>query len=147
MENTKNNINKTKTILIAGGAGFIGSNLCRRLLQENNKVICLDNLFTGKMSNIQELLSHEKFEFVHHDIIEPITAISENIDEIFHLACPASPPKYQIDPIYTLKINFTGTMNLLELAREKIVEYFSHQHLKFMVNLKNHHNVKIIVEM
>jgi UDP-glucuronate decarboxylase len=119
MENSKNNINKTKTILIAGGAGFIGSNLCRRVLQENNKVICLDNLFTGKMSNIQELLSHDNFKFINHDIIEPITTISENIDEIYHLACPASPPKYQIDPIYTLKINFIGTTNLLELAREK----------------------------
>lgn len=111
--------NDSKIVLIAGGAGFIGSNLCRRLLKEGNKVICLDNLFTGKMENIEELLPHKNFVFVHHDIIEPITSISENIDEIYHLACPASPPKYQIDPIYTLKINFTGTMNLLELAREK----------------------------
>lgn len=111
--------NDSKFVLVAGGAGFIGSNLCRRLLKEDNKVICLDNLFTGKMENIEELLPHKNFVFVHHDIIEPITSISENIDEIYHLACPASPPKYQIDPIYTLKINFTGTMNLLELAREK----------------------------
>ena len=111
--------NNNKIVLVAGGAGFIGSNLCRRLLKENNNVICLDNLFTGKIENIQEMLPDKNFAFVHHDIIEPITSISENIDEIYHLACPASPPKYQIDPIYTLKINFTGTMNLLELAREK----------------------------
>ena len=111
--------NDNKIVLVAGGAGFIGSNLCRRLLKENNNVICLDNLFTGKIENIQEMLSDKNFAFIHHDIIEPITSISENIDEIYHLACPASPPKYQIDPIYTLKINFIGTMNLLELAREK----------------------------
>ena len=124
METINNNKNRNteksiKTVLVAGGAGFIGSNLCRRLLSENNKVICLDNLFTGKMQNIQPLLTHKNFKFVNHDIIKPITTISEKIDEIYHLACPASPPKYQIDPIYTLKINFTGTINLLELAREK----------------------------
>jgi len=107
--NTENN--KKKIILVAGGAGFIGSNLCRRLLKENNKVICLDNLFTGKMENIEELILDKNFAFVRHDIIEPITTISENIDEIYHLACPASPPKYQIDPIYTLKINFILSFN------------------------------------
>ena len=71
------------------------------------------------MENIQPLLTHKNFKFINHDIIQPITTISGNIHEIYHLACPASPPKYQIDPIYTLKINFTGTMNLLELARQK----------------------------
>lgn len=106
-----------KTILITGGAGFIGSNLCYKLLNENNnnKIICVDNLFTGKMENINNMLSKHNFVFIKHDIINPLL-IEETIDEIYHLACPASPPKYQIDPIYTLKTNFIGTMNVLDLA-------------------------------
>ena len=106
----------TKTILICGGAGFIGSNLCKRLSKEN-RIICVDNLFTGKMENINNLLS-DNFIFINHDIINPIH-IEEKIDEIYHLASPASPPKYQIDPIFTLKTNFIGTMNLLDLAVKK----------------------------
>lgn len=108
----------SKTILIAGGAGFIGSNLCKKLYDNNVKIICLDNLFTGKLDNIKELINRPNFVFINHDIIHPIK-IKDNIDEIYHLACPASPSKYQIDPIYTLKTNFIGTMNLLELAKEK----------------------------
>ena len=112
-----------KTILITGGAGFIGTNLCKRLLTEGNKIICVDNLFTGSKQNLTGIINHENFTFINHDIIhllinDPLI-IKENIDHIYHLACPASPPKYQIDPIYTLKINFIGTMNILELAREK----------------------------
>lgn len=107
-----------KTILITGGAGFIGSNLCKKLLSENNKIICVDNLFTGSWENIKDLQSNSNFIFIRHDVIEPIE-IDSNIDQIYHLACPASPPKYQIDPIYTLKINFIGTLNILELARKK----------------------------
>lgn len=107
----------TKTIAIAGGAGFIGSNLCNKLI-ENNRIICIDNLFTGKMENINHHLHKKNFKFINHDIINPINIDNECIDEIYHLACPASPPKYQIDPIYTLTINFLGTMNLLELAKK-----------------------------
>ena len=107
-----------KTILIAGGCGFIGSNLCIRLLNENNKIICIDNLFSGKIENIKTCMSNDNFSFINHNIIEPLH-IDNEIDEIYHLACPASPPKYQIDPVYTLKTNFIGTMNLLELARIK----------------------------
>ena len=107
-----------KTILIVGGCGFIGSNLCIRLLKDNNKIICVDNLFSGKIENIKNCISNDNFTFINHDIIEPLN-IDDEIDEIYHLACPASPPKYQIDPIYTLKTNFIGTMNLLELARIK----------------------------
>jgi UDP-glucuronate decarboxylase len=107
-----------KTILIAGGCGFIGSNLCIRLLNENNKIICIDNLFSGKIENIKPCINNNNFTFINHNIIEPLH-IDNEIDEIYHLACPASPPKYQIDPVYTLKTNFIGTMNLLELARIK----------------------------
>ena len=107
-----------KTILVAGGCGFIGSNLCIRLLNENNKIICIDNLFSGKIENIKTCIDNNNFTFINHNIIEPLH-INNEIDEIYHLACPASPPKYQIDPIYTLKTNFIGTMNLLELAKIK----------------------------
>tara|TARA_Y100000992_G_scaffold291221_1_gene247458 strand:- start:553 stop:1482 length:930 start_codon:yes stop_codon:yes gene_type:complete len=107
-----------KTILIAGGCGFIGSNLCNYLLNKNNKIICVDNLFSGKIENIKSFINNNNFTFIYHNIIEPLHIDSE-IDEIYHLACPASPPVYQIDPIYTLKTNFIGTMNLLELARIK----------------------------
>lgn len=107
-----------KTILIAGGCGFIGSNLCNRLLNDGNKVICVDNLFSSKIENIESIINNEHFTFINHNIIEPLE-IDREIDEIYHLACPASPPIYQSDPIYTLKTNFIGTMNLLELAKEK----------------------------
>jgi len=105
-------------VLIAGGAGFIGSNLCKKLLNENNNIICVDNLYTGKLENIKDLFDNPLFTFIEHDITIPLN-IKEEIDEIYHLACPASPPKYQKDPIYTLKINFIGTMNMLELAKNK----------------------------
>ena len=107
-----------KTILIAGGCGFIGSNMCIRLINEGNKIVCIDNLLTGKLDNIKEIMYNQNFLFIKHDITKPIK-IDFDIDEIYHFACPASPPKYQIDSIYTLKINFIGTMNLLELAKEK----------------------------
>ena len=107
-----------KRILVTGGAGFIGSNLCERLLKEGNQVICLDNLYTGSIQNIRPFLENPYFEFLEHDIIEPLE-IEGNIDQIYNLACPASPPKYQKDPIYTLKVNFIGILNLLEFAKSK----------------------------
>ncbi len=107
-----------KTILIAGGAGFIGSHLCERLLNEKNRIICLDNLFTGSKENIKHLFENENFVFINHDIINKLS-IDEPIHQIYNLACPASPEKYQLDAIYTLKINFIGVLNLLEFAREK----------------------------
>lgn len=106
-----------KTILITGGCGFIGSHLCKYLIN-NAKVICLDNLLTGSKENINSLLSNSSFQYIEHDIIHPFF-IEDSIDEIYHLACPASPPKYQKDPILTMKINFIGTLNMLELAKTK----------------------------
>lgn len=106
-----------KTILVAGGCGFIGSNLCIRLLN-SNKVICVDNLYTSKIKNIKTCLNNKNFKFINHNIIEKLD-IDDEIDEIYNLACPASPKMYQKDPIYTLKTNFLGTINLLELARIK----------------------------
>ena len=105
------------TALIAGGAGFIGSNLCKTLLS-TRKIICVDNLFTGKLKNIEPLLNHENFTYLQHDIIHPLI-IDGPVDEIFHFACPASPQKYQADSVYTLKINFLGSLHLLELAKIK----------------------------
>jgi UDP-glucuronate decarboxylase len=107
-----------KRILVTGGAGFIGSNLCERLLNDGNHVVCIDNLYTGSIENIKCFLDNSRFKFIKHDIIYPLK-IEGQIDQIYNLACPASPPKYQKDPIYTLKVNFQGILNLLELAKDK----------------------------
>ena len=105
-----------KTILIAGGAGFIGTNLCHRLIDEGNKVICVDNFYTGKLDNIKDLNS-DFFRFIEHDIVNPLK-IDESIDEIYNLASPASPPYYQKIPIQTTKTNVLGMINLLDLAND-----------------------------
>lgn len=104
-----------KRILVTGGAGFIGSNLCEKLLEEGNKVICVDNFFTGRRENIQHLVSNPNFEIIEHDIINPLKI---EVDEIYNLASPASPPHYQSDPIFTIKTNVIGMINMLEVARE-----------------------------
>ena len=106
---------KNKTILVTGGAGFIGSHLCERLLNDNHKVICLDNLFTGSLENIEVLKKNNNFEFVNHDITKPY--FRENIDEIYNLACPASPIHYQSNPIKTIKTCTIGVINMLGLAK------------------------------
>ncbi|MDP2709128.1 MAG: SDR family oxidoreductase [bacterium] len=103
-------------ILITGGAGFIGSHLCRRLLERGNQVICIDNLFTGDKKNIEPLMAYEKFEFIEHDIIEPFFT-GEKIDQIYNLACPASPVHYQVNAIRTIKANTIGVINVLGLAK------------------------------
>ena len=105
-----------KTILIAGGAGFIGTNLCHRLIDEGNKVICVDNFYTGKLDNIAYLNS-DLFRYIEHDIVNPLK-IDESIDEIYNLASPASPPYYQKIPIQTTKTNVLGMINLLDLAND-----------------------------
>lgn len=104
-----------KKILVTGGAGFIGSHLCKSLLNEGNDVICLDNFFTGSKDNIQELTSNKNFTVVEHDITEEFSA---EVDEIYNMACPASPTHYQYDPIKTTKTSVIGIINMLELARK-----------------------------
>lgn len=105
---------KKKRICVTGGAGFLGSHLCDRLIQEGNDVICVDNLFTGSKDNIRHLLDNPYFEFIRHDIINPLYV---ECDQIYNLACPASPIQYQKDPIYTTKTSLYGAFNTLGLAK------------------------------
>lgn len=101
-------------VLVSGGAGFLGSHLCERLLSEGNYVICMDNLFTGSKNNIEHLMRNPDFEFICHDVTEPIYV---DVDRIYNLACPASPPHYQYDPIKTAKTSVYGAINMLGLAK------------------------------
>ncbi len=101
-------------ILVTGGAGFLGSHLCDRLLKDGNEVVCLDNLFTGRKTNISHLLTDSNFEFVRHDVIDPF---KYEVDQIYNLACPASPPHYQYNPIKTTKTSVMGAINCLGLAK------------------------------
>lgn len=101
-------------ILVTGGAGFIGSHLCERLLGEGHDVICLDNFFTGRRENIFQFLDNPRFELVRHDVIEPILL---EVDQIYNLACPASPIHYQYNPVKTVKTNVMGAINMLGLAK------------------------------
>jgi len=101
-------------ILVTGGAGFLGSHLCERLLKEGHEVVCLDNFFTGRRRNIHPYLANPDFELVRHDVVEPILL---EVDRIYHLACPASPVHYQYNPVKTIKTNVLGTHNMLGLAK------------------------------
>jgi UDP-glucuronate decarboxylase len=100
--------------LVTGGAGFIGSHLCERLLDKGNDVLCLDNFFTGNKDNIRHLINDPRFELIRHDVTEPIII---EVDQIYHFACPASPVHYQYNPVKTIKTNVMGTINMLGLAK------------------------------
>ena len=105
---------KRLRILVTGGAGFLGSHLCERLLAAGNEVICLDNFFTGRRENVEHLLDDHRFELLRHDVIEPILL---EVDQIYNLACPASPVHYQYNPVKTVKTCVIGTLNMLGLAK------------------------------
>lgn len=111
-----------KSALVAGGAGFVGSHLCDRLMQDGYEVICLDNLYTGRVENIEHLLKNPKFTFIHHDICNELPEMQ--IDEIYNMACPASPIHYQKSPVKTIKTCVIGTMHLLELAQKTGAKIF-----------------------
>lgn len=102
-------------ILIAGGAGFVGSHLCEKILADGHRVLCVDNLSTGRTENLSGLMKSNRFEFLHHDIVDPL---NRNVDFICNFACPASPPAYQLDPIKTFETNVIGSLNLLRLAEK-----------------------------
>ncbi|OGP18748.1 MAG: NAD-dependent dehydratase [Deltaproteobacteria bacterium GWA2_55_10] len=113
-QGSKHRRDSLKRILVTGGAGFIGSHLCERLLKEGSEVICLDNFFTGRKENIAHLLDNPNFEIIRHDVIEPVLL---EVDQIYNLACPASPVHYQYNPVKTIKTNIMGTLNMLGLAK------------------------------
>ena len=104
-------------ILVTGGAGFIGSHLCKKLLEEGHNVICLDNLLTSSFDNITELFEYSQFSFIKHDVIDPLPDLK--VDRIFNLACPASPVHYQEDPVRTIMTSFFGAVNVLNLAKKQ----------------------------
>ena len=99
-----------QTILVTGGAGFLGSHLCERLLDRGDEVICVDNFFTGSKRNVAHLVAHPRFELIRHDIVHPLTV---EVSQIYNLACPASPVAYQYNPIKTIKTSSVGVVNML----------------------------------
>ena len=105
-----------KRILVTGGAGFLGSHLCEWLLRDGHEVICVDNFYTGNKRNVEHMLDNKKFELIRHDITIPLYGV-EKVDEIYNLACPASPVHYQHDPVQTTKVNVIGAINMLGLAK------------------------------
>mgnify|MGYP006144043367 CR=1 FL=1 len=113
--------NNKKRVLITGGAGFLGSHLCEKLLEKGEEVICVDNLYTGSKKKIQHLFANENFEFIRHDITFPLFL---EVDEIYNLACPASPIHYQSDPVQTLKTSVHGAINMLGLAKRVNAKIF-----------------------
>ena len=108
-------------ILISGGAGFLGSHLCERLLNDGHEIICVDNFFTGSKSNVEHLLAHRRFELMRHDITSPLYL---EVDQIYNLACPASPVHYQHDPVQTVKTSVVGSINMLGLAKRNQARIF-----------------------
>ena len=117
-------------ILVTGGAGFIGSHLCERLLEQGNEVLCLDNFFTGRKANVQHLIGNPNFELMRHDVTEPFMC---EVDRIYHLACPASPVHYQHNPIKTVKTNVLGMLHALGVAKRVGARLSRHRPQRFMV--------------
>ena len=115
------NYDSTKRIMVTGGAGFLGSHLCEKLLKDGQEVLCVDNFYTGRRSNIAHLFPNPLFEVLRHDICFPLYV---EVDEIYNLACPASPVHYQFDPVQTTKTSVHGAINMLGLAKRlKVVTY------------------------
>ena len=114
----------SKHIVVTGGAGFLGSHLCERLVREGNRVTCIDNFQTGRRENVSALLTSGRFEIIEHDIVAPFGALISRVDEIYNLACPASPPHYQADPVGTALICSQGTYNGLVAARHSGARFF-----------------------
>ncbi|MBF0562869.1 MAG: GDP-mannose 4,6-dehydratase, partial [Alphaproteobacteria bacterium] len=111
----------SKRILVTGGAGFLGSHLCERLIGLGHEVLCVDNYFTGRRQNIRDLLDHPRFEMMRHDVTFPLYV---EVDEIYNLACPASPIHYQFDPVQTTKTSVHGAINMLGLAKRTRAKIF-----------------------
>jgi len=104
-----------KMILVTGGAGFVGSHLCERLVGLGHEVLCMDNFFTGSRQNVEHLLDSHRFELIRHDVCEPVVF---EVDQVYHLACPASPIHYQRNPVRTIRTCVQGTLNMLDLCRD-----------------------------
>lgn len=119
--NSQSDDEKMKKILVTGGAGFLGSHLCEALLKNGNDVLCVDNLFTGTKTNIEQLLKNPNFEFMRHDVTLPLYV---EVDQIYNLACPASPIHYQHDPVQTTKTSVHGAINMLGLAKRTKARFF-----------------------
>ena len=117
----RNRVANRKRVLVTGGAGFLGSHLCERLLSDGAEVLCVDSFYSGTRDNIRHLIAHPHFEVLRHDVSEPLTV---EIDEIYNLACPASPVHYQRDPVYTMKTSVLGALNMLGLAKRTGAKIF-----------------------
>lgn len=118
-------------ILVTGGAGFVGSHLVDRLMMDGHHVIVVDNMFTGRQKNVAHWMGHPNFQLVIHDIVEPIKL---EVDQIYHLACPASPPHYQYNPVKTIKTSTQGTLNMLGLAKRVRVSISPRPLVTFLLN-------------
>ncbi|NGX36045.1 MAG: UDP-glucose 4-epimerase, partial [Candidatus Anoxychlamydiales bacterium] len=110
-----------KKVLVTGGSGFLGTHLCQRLLLKGYKVICIDNFYTGSKENVSTLLDNPNFDLIHHDVCVPIDF---EVDEIYNLACPASPVHYQNNPVQTVKTSVHGAINMLDLAKKRGAKIF-----------------------
>ena len=136
---------KQKKILVTGGAGFIGLHLCERLLDLGNNVICVDNLYSGSKENIEKFFKNPHFEFIEHDINKPLKI--DKLDEIYNLACPASPVSYQFDPVFTVKANVLGSLNMLELAKKTGARILQASTSEIYGDPLSHPKKKLILEM